>query len=151
VSGAAQVGPSRDAVARSHARLDGVGVLVVDDDPQAREHFASILEHAGAEVRAATQVDDAISLLHIWSPDVVVTDVEMRDDGAALLQRLIGMPDSRPRILAVTAHNDDEARKRVLDAGFDAHLAKPIDPAAFVAAISTLLSAAPEADVRGTE
>jgi signal transduction histidine kinase/CheY-like chemotaxis protein len=146
VPGAWQGGPFRD-VARSSTRLDGVGVLVVDDDPEAREQFASILELAGAEVRAATQVDDAISLLHMWSPAVVVTDVEMPDDGYALLQRLIGMPAPRPRAVAVTAHADHEAKKRVLGAGFDAHVEQPIDPAAFVALISTLSSTAPAADV----
>ena len=60
-------------------RLDGLRVLVVDDDPQARELLAAILENAGAETRLAGAVRDALEVLRAWWPDVLLSDVEMPD------------------------------------------------------------------------
>jgi signal transduction histidine kinase/ActR/RegA family two-component response regulator len=128
-------------------RLDGVSVLVVDDDPQARELFASILELAGAEVRAAAAVDDAIFLLHAWSPAVLLSDIEMpNEDGHSLLRRLSSLPGARPVAVAVTAHARPEDRVHALEAGFQWHLGKPVDPAELLSVIATLLSATPAAD-----
>lgn len=60
-------------------RLDGVRVLVVDDDPQAQELLAAILESAGAETRRAGAARDALEELNAWWPDVLLSDVEMPD------------------------------------------------------------------------
>jgi signal transduction histidine kinase/ActR/RegA family two-component response regulator len=128
-------------------RLDGVSVLVVDDDPQARELFASILELAGAEVRAAASVEDALFLLHAWSPAVLLSDIEMpTEDGHSLLRRLSSLPGARPVAVAVTAHARAEDRVHALEAGFQWHLGKPVEPTELLSVIATLLSATPAAD-----
>jgi CheY-like chemotaxis protein len=137
------------AAAQGPGRLDGLGILVVDDDPHERELFASTLEHAGAEVRAATNADDALFLMQTWSPAVAVTSVDTAaDDGYALLRRLASLPEPRPVAVAVTADEGLEHRTRVLDAGFQAHLVKPVDPKELVTVIVTVLSAAPAGEPR---
>jgi signal transduction histidine kinase len=136
----AAVGES--ASAPGALRLDGVSVLVVDDDPHARELFASILENAGAEVRTAASVDDAVFLLQGWSPAVLLSDIEMpHEDGFALLRRISGLSGARPVAIAVTAYARPEDRVRALEAGFQWHLGKPVDPTELLSVIVTLLSA----------
>ena len=70
------------------ARIDGVRVLVTDDDMNARELLAVILENAGAEVRAAASAEDALMILQTWTPDVLISDIEMPgEDGYGLIEK----------------------------------------------------------------
>ena len=70
-------------------RIDGVRVLVTDDDMNARELLAVILGNAGAEVRAAASAEDALMILQTWVPDVVLSDIEMPgEDGYGLIERV---------------------------------------------------------------
>jgi len=128
---------------RATARLDHVAVLVVDDDLNARELLVAVLDGAGAEVRAAASTEDALMILEGWTPDVLMSDIEMPgEDGYALMRRVRALSGLRGRIAAValTAHARPEDRARALAAGFQWHLAKPIDPAELVAAIAALAS-----------
>jgi len=128
---------------RAIARLDGVGVLVVDDDLNARELLVAVLETAGAEVRAATSTDDALMILEAWTPDVLMSDIEMPgEDGYELMRRVRALSGLRGGIaaIALTAHARPEDRARALQAGFQWHLAKPIDPAELLGAIAALAS-----------
>jgi len=128
---------------RAAARLDGVAVLVVDDDMNARELLVAVLETAGAEVRAATSTEDALMILDGWTPDVLMSDIEMPgEDGYDLMRRVRALSGLRGRIAAValTAHARPEDRARALQAGFQWHLAKPIDPSELLAAIASLAS-----------
>jgi len=128
---------------RATARLDGVAVLVVDDDMNARELLVAVLETAGAEVRAATSTEDALMILDGWTPDVLMSDIEMPgEDGYDLMRRVRALSGLRGRIAAValTAHARPEDRARALQAGFQWHLAKPIDPSELLAAIASLAS-----------
>ncbi|MGH9372485.1 MAG: response regulator, partial [Vicinamibacterales bacterium] len=118
--------------------------LVVDDEPDARELFASILESAGATVRTASSAADALRLLDERT-DVLLTDIEMPgQDGYELLRHALGARDlSSQRLvtIAVTAYARSVDRKRSLDAGFDRHLAKPVEPAELISVIASLVSA----------
>ena len=124
-------------------RLDGFAVLVVDDDLNARELLVAVLDSAGAEVRAAASTEDALMILEGWTPDVLMSDIEMPgEDGYELMRRVRALSGLRGRVAAValTAHARPEDRARALEAGFQWHLAKPIDPAELVAAIAALAS-----------
>jgi CheY-like chemotaxis protein len=134
-------------------RLDGVQVLVADDDLNARELLVAVLEAAGAEVRAAASSEDALMLLETWSPDVLLSDIEMPgEDGYTLMRKVRTLSGQRSHIaaVAVTAHARQEDRARAFDAGFEWHLAKPIDPAELVSVIVSLVprSAPPESRLR---
>jgi signal transduction histidine kinase/ActR/RegA family two-component response regulator len=127
---------------RGTVRIDGVRVLVTDDDMNARELLAVVLENAGAELRAAASTEDAIMILETWTPDVVLSDIEMPgEDGYALIERIRRMAATTDRLvaIAVTAHARPEDRARALQVGFQWHLAKPIDPGELLSVISTLL------------
>jgi signal transduction histidine kinase/ActR/RegA family two-component response regulator len=128
--------------ARAVRRLDDLRVLVVDDEPQARELFSTIVENAGAEVRVAGSARDAIAILPSWNPDVLLSDIEMpHEDGYALMEQvaaLEGSADRRPIAIAVTAHSRPEDRLRALEAGFSWHLPKPVEPSELVAVIASL-------------
>ncbi len=124
-------------------RLDGVRVLVVDDEPDARELFGSILEGAGAMVQSAASAADAIRLYRAEGTDVFLSDIEMPEqDGYQLVQNLTREARVRGQhviAIAVTAYARAADRRRALDAGFHWYLAKPVEPTELVAAIASLL------------
>jgi CheY-like chemotaxis protein len=123
-------------------RLDGLRVLVVDDDPQSREVLAAILETTGAEARLAGTIRDAVDVLHAWWPDVVMSDVEMADDdGSSLMEHVHALthPARSPMTaIAVTAHSRPQDRQRAILAGFDWYLLKPIEPSELIAVVTSL-------------
>jgi signal transduction histidine kinase/CheY-like chemotaxis protein len=137
------------ATGRVAAGLDGLGILVADDDINAREMLAAVLENAGADVRSASSAEDALMMLETWAPDVLLSDIEMPgQDGYVLMGKVRTQSPGRKRMMAIalTAHARPEDRLRALDAGFQWHLAKPIDPAELVSVIATLSAAATEID-----
>jgi CheY-like chemotaxis protein len=126
-------------------RLDGVRILVVDDQPDERELFSTILGSAGADVRTAGSMDEAIDRLSAWEPTVMVTDLAMPGgDGYMLLRRVRAMPAfERLPVVAVTAHARSEDRDRAEAAGFDAYLSKPIDPERLIGVLAGFPMAEP--------
>jgi PAS domain S-box-containing protein len=126
------------------ATLAGMRVLVVDDDPDARELAEHVLRDHGAEVATAGAVGEAIELLHGALPDVLVSDISMPEvDGYELIERVrrLAGPVSRVRAVALTAFARSEDRAKALAAGYDAHLAKPVDSRHLVATIGSLVQA----------
>ncbi len=125
-------------------RLDDVRVLIVDDEPQAHEMFGAILERAGARVSSAASSAEAMRLLRERPPEVLVSDIEMPDeDGYTFVRKARAIDESRGGHLlavAVSAHARPEDRRRAVEAGFDWHLAKPVDPLELVATIASLVS-----------
>ena len=124
------------------ARLDGIRVLLIDDDDDGRTMLTILLELAGAEVAAAGSVHEALTLLDTMRPDVIVSDVGMPDeDGFALIRRVrareVEGGGSVPAI-ALTGYVRSEDRARLLAAGFQQHLRKPLEPDEIVAAIASL-------------
>jgi CheY-like chemotaxis protein/anti-sigma regulatory factor (Ser/Thr protein kinase) len=123
------------------AALEGVRVLVVDDDPESLDMSAAMLRDAGAEVRTASSAPRAHELIDAWQPRVVLTDLAMPgEDGFALLRamrtNLAGRGDVR--VIAVTAYGTPERRARALEAGFDRYLTKPIDPLELTNVVATV-------------
>jgi CheY-like chemotaxis protein len=106
-----------------------------------------VLENAGADVRAAASAEDALMVLETWQPQVMISDIEMQgQDGYDLMQRVRSLSGNRQRLVAValTAHARPEDRLRALDAGFQWHLTKPIDPGELVGVIASLVAQAGE-------
>jgi CheY-like chemotaxis protein len=122
--------------------LRGLRVLLVDDEPDAREALAELLRHYGAIVRAAGSAADAMAALKNQPVDVLLADIGMPGaDGYDLIRHVRALesePISLVPAVAVTAFTSDADRKRALDAGFQEHLPKPIDPTALVATVAAL-------------
>jgi PAS domain S-box-containing protein len=112
--------------------LEGVRVLVVDDDRDSLDLAASILAKAGAETRACTSAADGLAEFKAWRPDVLVSDIQMEaEDGYALIRRVRSLGHAeggKTPAIALTAYGRMEDRLRTLSAGFTMHVPKPIDP-----------------------
>ena len=133
----------RETVGRAVA-LDGLRVLIVDDEADARELMRMVLRSSGADVMAAACAEEAFEQVERWHPDILVSDIGLPgDDGYMLIQKLREQQAQHGRAipaLAVTAYARAEDRTRALAAGFQMHVAKPLEPADLVAAIASLIS-----------
>jgi CheY-like chemotaxis protein len=128
--------------------LDGLHILVVDDEPDAREVIGRILARAGADVVCCGSVRDGLGAAMRRRPDVIISDIAMPEqDGYDLIRVLREMALDAPPIptLALTAYAREEDRLRALSAGFTAYLAKPVDPTELLEVVAHLAlpSAAP--------
>ena len=130
------------ARAELRSRLAGTRVLIVDDDADAREVVAAILRHYGASVIVATSVSTALVALRREQVDVLIADLGMPiEDGYDLIRHVRSSENEKIARLpaaALTAYTTEEDRDRVLAAGFQFHLAKPVDPAVLVATVERL-------------
>jgi signal transduction histidine kinase/ActR/RegA family two-component response regulator len=128
------------------AALSGISLLVLDDDTDALELFATVLRQAGAEVRVARSVREAIDLLRAWEPDVIVSDIEMPEEsGYAFIRKLRGgeiAHGERIPAIAVTAYGGVNERIKIVSAGFDSYVAKPVEPDELAAIIGRLVARA---------
>ena len=126
------------------ARLKGLRILIVDDDPDMRDLLAYTLEVCGAEVIAAASANAAISALTKSSPpiDILISDIGMPDeDGYSLLRQVRALkPENGGKIpaIALTAYARTQDRTAALLAGFQSHIAKPVEPAELIAVIANL-------------
>jgi PAS domain S-box-containing protein len=120
--------------------LAGVKVLVVDDEEDSLAVVKRILERRGAQVRGSTTMHEAIGEFTQFAPDVLVSDIGMPEhDGYELITRLRELPGGRAvPAVALTALARGEDRTRALRAGFQLHLAKPVDFAELVAVVQNL-------------
>ncbi len=123
-------------------QLTGLRVLVVEDEPDTRLMIKMVLESCEAEVKAAASAQEAIAVLENWRPDVLVSDIGMPDmDGYELIRKVKAMESARGRSLpavALTAYARDEDREQSIAAGYQMHLAKPVEPSELVNAIAQL-------------
>jgi PAS domain S-box-containing protein len=124
----------------SRAKLDGLRVLVVDDEPDARSLLRHVLAECGAEVTLAGSAREAIEQLKAFRPDILVSDIGMPgEDGYDLLRHVRALHSATELpAAALTAFARAEDRKRALLAGFQTHVAKPVDPAELVAVVASL-------------
>jgi PAS domain S-box-containing protein len=124
------------------ARLADIHVLVLDDEEDMRDLISMILEHAGARVTRVPTVDAALKAIAADCPDVAVSDLAMPgEDGYAFVRRVRAWDDETLRALplvAMTAYARAEDRHRVLAAGFQRHVAKPIEPVELVDALAEI-------------
>ncbi len=129
--------------AMSEQALQGVRVLVVDDEADARDFLSFVLEQHGAIALTATSAAEALTILQTDQPDILVSDIGMPvEDGYALIRRVRSLTPtqgSRVPAVALTAYVQEEDRLRALSAGFQAHLAKPVEPAQFIATVINLV------------
>ena len=120
----------------------GVRVLVVEDDPGTREIVSAILERGGFSYRVATRASEALSVLDDWLPDAIVSDIGMPNvDGYEFMRQLRARPANLGGLipaLALTAYARAADRDEALGAGYQAHVAKPVDPVDLVRAITEL-------------
>jgi len=130
-----------DDVERDHASLQGLEILLVDDEPDTLTMFRDALEAAGAHVRAVTNGADALRAAESWPPDLLVSDLGLPGmDGYELLRTIRARRGPAFPAVAVSAYAGTDDRARALAVGFRAHFAKPIDPSALVRALASAFS-----------
>jgi PAS domain S-box-containing protein len=130
-------GPEGEAI-----RLDGVRVLVLDDEADVRDLLTHTLSRCGAEVSTYPSVEDALRGLQAEPPDVLVSDIGMPgEDGYAFIRRVRALDPARggqvPAV-ALTAYAQGEDGQRVLTAGYQVHLPKPVHPPELAEVVATL-------------
>ncbi|HEY9671756.1 MAG TPA: PAS domain S-box protein, partial [Waterburya sp.] len=135
--------PQGNSPEPSIAHLSGLQILVVDDELDIRDIVAFIVEQAGAAVSVAASAPEALNLIEQSLPDVLICDIGMPDmDGYMLMRLLRTLPPSQggkiPAI-ALTAYAGEYNQKQALTAGFQQHIAKPVDPDELVRAIACLV------------
>ncbi|MEG5058278.1 PAS domain S-box protein [Microcoleus sp. A2-C5] len=122
--------------------LAGLKVLVVDDEPDNREFLVVALQQLGASATAAASAAEAINILQQSPPDILVSDIGMPvEDGYSLIRKVRSSESDKIKRLpavALTAYASQQDRDRAIAAGYNEHLAKPIDPARFAAVLAQL-------------
>lgn len=124
------------------ASLAGARVLVVEDEPDARELLGTILVRAGAAVATAASAAEAFELVERFRPDVIVSDIAMPgEDGYSLMRRIRALSSEllgRTPAIALTAYARAEDKAAALAAGFTTHIGKPVQAQDLVRAVSDL-------------
>lgn len=126
----------------NQGKLSGVWVLAVDDEADAREMVSFMLQINGARVTSARSAVEALEILREAGerlPDLLLSDISMpNESGYALLEKIRALPQENggqiPAI-ALTAFNRPEDRQAALEAGFQKHLGKPVEPDNLISAI----------------
>src|SRR5262249_29397465 len=122
--------------------LDHVRVLVLDDEQDAREAITAVLEGCGARVTAVGTVREALGTLKGDTTDVIVSDIAMpKEDGYSFIKELQLRRNAKTAhvpALALTAYASAEEQRRILAAGFDGFLAKPIEAVELASAVARL-------------
>jgi len=123
--------------------LDGLRILVLDDEADSRDLIMAILTRYGSEVKCTESASEALRAFQDWNPDLIVSDIGMPDeDGYSLIKKLRKLKSKRAKqvpAVALTAYATVEDRARALTAGFQIHVAKPIDPEVLVRSIASAL------------
>jgi CheY-like chemotaxis protein len=112
------------------ANLEDIDILLVEDESDAREIMQKLLQERGAKVRAVESAAEAREAIEMRRPRLLISDIGLPGEDGYALMRDVRLSDSVGRIaaLAVTAFARPEDRQLALDAGFDEHLPKPVDP-----------------------
>jgi signal transduction histidine kinase/CheY-like chemotaxis protein len=135
---------ARDTASERNPRLEGIRILVVDDEPDSAMLTSYLLDQWGANVRIVTSGVEALDLFERdcqWPPDILISDIQMPEiDGYELMRRVRELGPERGNCIpaiALTAYTSAEDRIRALDAGFHIQLAKPIEPAELLAVLES--------------
>ena len=122
--------------------LQGLKILVVDDEVDTRELIGEVLRECGSEVIVSRSVEEALAALEQHKPDILISDLGMPDeDGYSLISKIRALPAERGGQIpaaALTAYARAEDRLRVLRSGFQFHLPKPVDSAELVTVVASL-------------
>ena len=123
--------------------FDGVRILVVDDEADSRDLISTILTRCGSEVRCSESAAEAIRAFAEWGPDLLLSDIGMpNEDGYSLIKKVRKLRSKRAKqipAIALTAYATDEDRSQALAAGFQIHLAKPVEPKSLLTSIAAAL------------
>ena len=141
-AGSEAISPVHQSTLAQLPRLDGVRILIVDDDRDSRDFLSAALAHQGADVVAAASSGEALDMMNRVGPDVLVSDIAMPgEDGCTLIRKLRARgADNGGEVpaMALTGSVRGKDRDRVLAAGFQAFLPKPVELGDLVATISDL-------------
>ncbi|HJY29844.1 MAG TPA: ATP-binding protein [Pyrinomonadaceae bacterium] len=122
--------------------LDGLRVLLVDDEAEAREIISTVIARTGAEVTACHSATEALAKLSEWKPDVILSDIAMPDeDGYSFIGKVRSLPREKggeTPAAALTAYARDSDRREALAAGYQMHIAKPIGATQLVTMVARL-------------
>jgi CheY-like chemotaxis protein/two-component sensor histidine kinase len=123
-----------------NSRLEGIHVLLVEDDLDTLDLLSAALKHQRATVTAVSSAAAALASIHTSTPDIVVSDIAMPgQDGYQLLEKIqaMGLDDDRQiPVVAITAYAKEEDRQKALSSGFQSYLAKPIELSELVSAVA---------------
>ncbi|MCL1473616.1 PAS domain S-box protein [Argonema antarcticum] len=123
--------------------IDGLRVLVVDDDVDTCDLIATVLTQYGAQVRAVYSANEAMEAIEQLKPDVLVSDIGMpEEDGYTLIRKVRQMETEKGgkiRAIALTAFARDEDRWNAIQAGFQMHVSKPVEPAKLATVVAALM------------
>jgi len=126
-----------------NSKLTGLRVLLVEDEPDARDLLSFTLRVSGAEVQAVDSVKQALIDLQSFKPDVLLSDIGLPiESGYDLIEKIRALPSATSKIpaVALTAFATEKDRQRALDSGFQMHLSKPVEPSALIQAIDQLVN-----------
>jgi signal transduction histidine kinase len=134
--------PTNITPIKSSPMLKGLNILIVDDESDTRDLICTILGKCGAMVSAAGSAAEALEIIERWRPDILVSDIGMPGgDGYELIRKIRALTPEKGGSIpaaALTAYAKAEDRERVLSAGFQVHLAKPIEPAELISIVASL-------------
>jgi signal transduction histidine kinase/CheY-like chemotaxis protein len=133
--------PSFDAEFAGCVSLDGVRILVVDDESDGRELVRQLLVLHGAEVETTGSAESALAAIKARTPDILISDIGMPEmDGYELMRQVRSLPGPVAMLpaAALTALARSQDRTRALFAGYQAHIPKPVEPAELIAVVATL-------------
>jgi PAS domain S-box-containing protein len=123
-------------------KLDGLRILIVDDEPEMRQLLTAMLTLRGAEVKASGSASEALEVVRQWRPSILVSDIGMPDDdGYTLIEKLRSMESGRNEhipAVALTGFARSEDRLRALAAGFQMHVSKPVEAVELIMVIASL-------------
>jgi two-component system CheB/CheR fusion protein len=138
------------APAPAPARVHGLRIVLVDDDPGTREAVAEILGHEGAEIRTATSAREGVEAVEAFKPEVVLSDIAMPgEDGYSFIARVRALgraAGGEVPAIALSALASDDDRQRALAAGFQMHLGKPVDIDRLIGAVVEVWQRQPAPD-----
>ena len=126
-----------------NSRLNGLRVLLVEDEPDARDLLSFTLRVSGAEVQAVESAQQALIDLQSFKPDVLLSDIGLpTESGYELIEKIRALPTAASQVpaVALTAFATEKDRQRALASGFQLHLAKPVDPGTLIQAIDQLVN-----------
>lgn len=122
--------------------LDGLRVLLVDDEPEARQIISTVITRTGAEVKSCESAHEALAKLAEWKPDVILSDIAMPEqDGYSFIRQVRSLPRDRGGEIpaaALTAYARDVDRNQAIAAGYQMHIAKPIGASQLITLIARL-------------
>jgi len=140
-AGAANIATHSRAVTRG---IDGVRVLLVDDDDDTREAYAAMLVEFGAQVRAEGSAAAGLAAIEQFKPQVILSDIAMPgEDGYSFIQKVRRLEPARGGMVpaaAVTALASDQDRELAIRSGFQMHVAKPVDAMRLASVVAMLAS-----------